>query len=506
MARIIGAEDLGDEHRVSTGGRPSFQQGVIFTSAGTALNIAFLFLETAVATRVLETDSYGVYVLLTVVVNFLVMVVDFGCKTALTQLIASNDRLRQAALTNTMLIFRLTVIAIISALARLGQSLLLPLDPSGALLEYVAYVPLMLAVASLDELFLAALQGFQAYHHMAVAQIARSVLRLCLSTVFLVILKLGVMSLVYSWIISFAASAFYQYLVLPIPKRLRCRLPLLFETLRFGIPLQGTRLLWFVSGRVDVLLLGALAGSGGVAYYNVATRIPAALVNLAQSYIAVYFPAMTALLAGGKRREARRMLDHSLRLMSFGLGLVTLTAVLFSQSIIVLLFSEKYAASSAVFAVLMIALHMTLLVNLMGYALTSAGYPERSLGASVIRTALTVTADVLLIPALGFAGAAWARMIAYYATNPICVWLLRRSGIRTTVAPYLKQTALLWLCVALFWSMRPTAIVYKVAIVVFFFVLNLILCTVSRDDLKLVLPEAITGRLGIRKGTLSNGR
>lgn len=494
-----------NEHQSYQAPRPTFYQGVVFTGAGTAVNITLLFLETMVAARLLDADSFGIFVLLVLVVNFLVMVVDFGCTTALTQLIASSDSARQAAIAHSAMLFRVGLLVVVSAITWLARDALLLLDPSGALLEYAVYIPVMLVVASLDELLFGALQGLQAYHHMAVAQIVRSVLRLALSIVFLVILRAGVMSLVYSWIISFAASTAYQYLILPLPKRLRCRRSLLNELLRFGLPLQGNRLLWFASGQVDVLLLGAFMGPTGVAYYTIGARIPSALLRLAQSYTAVFFPAMTELLAKGKRRQARRMLDHSLRLISFATALSALIAVLFSQQIVTLLFSEKYAASSAVFAVLMIALHMTLLVNLMGHTLTSAGYPRRSLGASVIRTALTVAADVLLIPSIGFVGPAWANMISYYVTNPVSVSLLRRSGILVTVAPYIKQTVLLWFCVALFWWAQPTEVLSRLAIIVLFLVLNIGLSTISAGDLKLVLPDAVTKRLGMSKGATSNG-
>lgn len=495
------------EEQPESSTRPSsFRRGVFFTGSGAGVNITFLFLETVVAARLLAKDSYGTYVLLIVVVNSLVMAVDFGCKTALTQLIASSDRIRQAALAHSALVFRLMVIVVVSALIWLGRDLFVLVDPSGALLRYAAYVPMMLVVTSLDELFLAMLQGFQAYHHMAVAQIVRSVLRLGLSTVFLVTLKLGVMALVYSWIISFMVSAAYQYLVLPLPRRFVCQRSLLGKILGFGFPLQLDRFLWFVSGQLATLLLGTLVGPTAVAYYAVAARIPSASIRLAQSYIEVYFPTMAALLAGGKGRQARWMLDHSLRLISFVVALVALIAVLFGQQIITILFSDKYTASSGAFALLMIALHMTVLVTLMGYTLTSAGFPGRSLGANVIRTTLTVLADLLLIPVLGFMGPAYASLVSYYVANPVCVWLLRRSGMLVTVAPYVKQTALLLLCAVLFWWTQPAAFTYKVAIIVLFVILNIALSTISLDDLRLVLPEAVTRRLGIPQEALSNGR
>ncbi len=486
--------------------RSSFRQGVLFTGFGTLVNIISLFLETMVAVRMLSTEDYGVYIVLIAVVNFFVTIVDFGCKTAVTQFIANSDQGRQAVLAHSTLIFRLIVLAGVSAIIWLAQDLMRFLDPSGDLRYYTAYIPVLLAVASLDELFTAALQGFQAFQHMAIAQIGRSLLRLCLSIVFLVVFRLGVMALVFSWVISFAISATYQYVVLPVSKRIVWELSLLGEMLRFGFPIQLNRVLWYVSSRIDVLLLSALVGPTSVAFYSIAATIPSALIRLAQSYVAVFFPTMAALLAEGKRRQATWMLDHSLRLCSFAGALAALGAVVLGKEIITLLFSEEYAASSMAFALLMMAFHMTFLVMLTGYTLTVAGFPRRALGQDTTNAALGVVGDLLLIPYLGFVGPAIAQMISSYVANLVSIWLLWRSGVRPTVIDYVKQTALLWLCAALFWLTEPEGLIYKLAIIALFVILNAALATISIADLNLILPDAVTRRLNLLQEALTHGR
>ena len=66
----------------------------------------------------------------------------------------------------------------------------------------------------------------------------------------------------------------------------------------------------------------------------------------------------------------------------------------------------------------------------MGYALTAAGYPGRSLGENSIRTTLNLLGNLVLIPILGTVGPAIARLLSVYISNPINVWLLRRSNQR----------------------------------------------------------------------------
>lgn len=477
-------------------GNLSFWQGVSYTSAGTALNIIFLLLETMVAVRVLDTQVYGIYALMVIGVNFLVMITDFGSTSSVTQLIASSDPSRQSTLASSALSFRIIVIVLLSAITLLVPATILLLDPSLALLNYIIYIPVMLIMVALDESLYGILQGYKAFQHMAIANGLRTILRLGLSIVFLLISQIGIIGLIYSWIISFGVAVIYQILVLPHPRWSPPSRHVLGEILRFGFPLQLNRFLWFVSGRADVLLLGAFMGPSAVALFEVGGRIPSALVRLTQSYSAVYFPTMTELLSRGENNRAHQLLNRSLVLVSFFMALAALISVIFGQEIISMLFSTKYETSSMVFSLLMIGLQMNVLVTLMGYTLTSAGYPGRSLAANAARETLIVAAALILIPIWGLIGPAVGKLAAYYMANPLSIWMLRRSHIRVVSAPYIKQTALLWLGAILFWWLQPQGFVIKATMILIFIVANLAFSTIAREDLALILPDTLSKRLG----------
>jgi PST family polysaccharide transporter len=263
---------------------------VMLTSGAAMINMAFLFLETTLAARLVSTDQYGVYVLIVAVVNFVMMIVDFGSKTAVTQLIARGDGPSRTALVNTALVFRVGVIAIVAVFIWLSRDLLAVVVPSLDVLPYVDQLPAMILVASLDQLLFGMLQGFQAYRSLAIAQILRSVLRLGLTAMLLGPLALGVTGLLYSWTLSFGLSALYQYLALPITRSVQLARAPLSELLRFGAPLQMAGCLWFVFTRIQTFILGAFGGPSAVALFAVASRIPEALQQVAESYMAVYFP------------------------------------------------------------------------------------------------------------------------------------------------------------------------------------------------------------------------
>src|SRR5207247_5420550 len=117
----------------------------------------------------LPVTVYGSYMLLLTTVQFLMMALDFGCKSSVTQLLSRGDRSRQGTVVGSVLAFRIVILAAAGAVILLFRGLLALIDPSPDLAEYVGYIPFMLATASLDELLSAILQGFQAYRSMTTA-------------------------------------------------------------------------------------------------------------------------------------------------------------------------------------------------------------------------------------------------------------------------------------------------------------------------------------------------
>jgi O-antigen/teichoic acid export membrane protein len=370
----------------------------------------------------------------------------------------------------------------------LTRDLIALVGPGNAVRPYVDQLPAMILVASLDQLLFGMLQGFQAYQSLAIAQIFRSVLRLGLTAVLLGPLGLGVTGLMYSWTLSFGMSALYQYWTLPVAKGVQFARAPLSELIRFGAPLQVAGCLWFVFTRIQTFILGAFGGPSAVALFAVASRIPEALQQVAESYMAVYFPKMTALLATSRHAQASKMFETSLRMVSFGTAVLALACVLMSTEITEIIFSSRYAASAPAFAVLMIGLHMVLVVNLMGYTLTSAGHPRRSLVVDVIRTSAVLAASLALVPMFGFMGAAYARLISSYSGAPAVVWLLRRDGPSDRSGAWFKSTALLVVCSALAALTQPLGPLARVGVAVAFVVLSARLGVISLDDLRLMIP------------------
>lgn len=484
-------------------------KGFAFTSVASVINIIALFAESIIAIRLLSKVDWGIYVLLITVTNFIMMATDFGFKISITQFIASGNKEQQAVLTNSVLSLRVIICLLMSVAVWFGRDLLNWIDPSGGVLLYATLIPAMYVVGSIEQLLSGMLKGFKRYDHAAIGQALRSVARVVLTVVLLLVFDLGILALIYSWIISFAITSIYLYMQLPVPKRWRLHAPSLREIVRFGAPIQASAFLWYVSWQLHIVLLSTLAGPAYVALFDVANRIPAALNRFSDSYVSIFFPTMSSLLAENKREKATWMLNQSLRLSAFVLGIGVLFAVLFSREIMGILFSSEYAETASAFSLLMVSFHMTFMVHLLGYTLTSAGYPEKSLVENSVRTAISTALGLLLIPTFRYFGAAIGQLVSNYAANPVAVYLLRQVDIRVQIAPYAKQTALLiafciagWFVGGMELELMPS-IAYRLLMLVGFIAGSFLLSIVSLDDLQIVLPKSVQAKLGIQKAEVS---
>lgn len=477
--------------------QPGFLQSVLSVGSANLITIIFLFLEIMVAVRLLDTASYGIFVLLIAITNFFVMFIDCGSKTAMPQLIASSEPDKQAKLVSSIILLRFIIIAAAFIIILPGKSLLSLFISSPEIRQYAVFVLMMIMSASFDELLNSILQGFHAYNHIAISTCLRSAMRLVLTIFFLMVMKLDMMGLVYSWIISACLSALYQLIFTSVPIRFEINRHTLKEILKFGFPLQLSRFIWFVSGRVNIFLLGILALPSSVALFDAGEKIPKALHSLSASFITVFYPSMTRLLAEGKIEKAEKMLDQAMRIISVAAAFLALIAVLFSKEIVTLLFSAKYSNSNHVFAILMIAFHLEFLVQLMGYTLTSAGYPGRSLVENTVRVIVIILGNIILIPRIGIAGAAFATLIANYIAVPLSIWLLGRSKIPVNVTMFIKTVFIFLVFAGLFWWFQPTYLIIKFAILLLYIIINLSFSTITRADLAAMLPDAMTRRIVI---------
>jgi len=475
-------------------GVPSFRLGVFSVGAGSLISILVLLVEAVIIARILSVADLGIYAFLLASLGFLVIVVDFGFRTSATQYIASSPPYQQDRIVNSLTIMRLVAIAGISVLIWLASATVSGLLNARDLLGLFLFMPVVLLFASLDELQDSFLRGFSRYKHIAAARILRGVLRLALSSLMLLALGWGLMGLMISWAVSFAASAAFQWLAVPARRRWWFRWSTVKPILRFGVPLQLNRYLWFAFSRAHTFILAALAGPVGVAFLAVATRLPDGLQRLFLSYDAIYHPTLVRHFQLQEREAATAIIGRSLRLFNFVTIFLVWGAVLFGGDLIIALFGDRYAGAAPTLVVLLIALSLSSSANLLGYALTAHGRPQKSLIVNCLRSAISLGAGILLIGQYGFVGAAYAMTLSILVSAPLAWWYLQREQLPAYVPIHARQILLLAACVAALFFLPPVAIGMRIVMLLMFPLVAAIFSLLLFEDLSLIIPDKLLER------------
>lgn len=472
-----------------------FRRGVASVGGGSLISVVALFVEAIIVARALPIEDMGVYVFFQASLALLTIAVDLGFRTTAAQFLsAETDPQQRSDLVNSLLLLRLGVVAVVSAVVLAASPAITRALAMPGAVGPMLYMPVILALSSLDELETGMLQGFHRYKLIAIAQVARSALRLAISAMVLMVLHMGLMALMASWIISLGVSVLVQFAGMPIRRQLKVNWPLAWRALKFGLPVQMTRYLWFGMQRVDTFVLSAITGPVGVAFYDVAGRVPQGVSRLLDAFYAVYHPTLSSRFARQEHSAARRLMRQSLRLFAFATLGLAWAGVLFGRQMIVLLFKERYADAAPTFVVVLLSMSLASTINLMGYALTASGRPGKAFAVNLLRSSVSFGGDFLLIPLMGFIGAAYATLVSQLVAAPLAWWYLRRQQLPAYGRLFAQQLALAAAIYAAFLWLPPLNVMLRVGLLAAFPALALALSLVSADDLTLLLPERFMPR------------
>lgn len=179
-----------------------------------------------------------------------------------------------------------------------------------------------------------------------------------------------------------------------------------------------------VSSRLELLLLGRLAGPSAAGVYSVALTLAMRLDTLDQSLIVVMLPRANRLVGRASiRRYARRVLAGSI-----GLALLVGAAAVAIYLSISLLYGARYGASAGIFLALTPSVLFDLATSALFLPAFALNRPRVLAAADWLRVAVLGGAGALLIPGFGGYGAAAARLLSRAA-----------GGVYTLRALYANQ-------------------------------------------------------------------
>lgn len=202
------------------------------------------------------------------------------------------------------------------------------------------------------------------------------------------------------------------------------RSPLARSALASGGVLLTANLAVLAYNSGDSLLLKAFLGDRAVGLYGSAYRViqvPLAAFN------AVTFAAfpLLARLAKGQAAEARRLAGRLVSVALVGGVALALALAWGAEPVVHALFGSEYGESARALRLLAFAIPLDFVVSTLGTAHVAAGRERPLAWCAGSAAVLNLAANVVLIPRLGIAGAAWATLGTY-----ALLWMLYAFAIR----------------------------------------------------------------------------
>lgn len=198
--------------------------------------------------------------------------------------------------------------------------------------------------------------------------------------------------------------------------------PALIRTsLALGLRGQAGNLLQFLNLRLDVLLIPALLQLSAAGVYLVAVRASEVLTQVAGAAGSLIFPAV----AGDPDPASATLTQRTVRVSLLLVAAAALVLILVTDPLLSIAFGPAYAGASTSLRILAVAMLPLSLTRILAGDLKGRGRPGIVSVATLAALAWTLGLDLLLIPALGIAGAAIASLAAYAVSAAILLAAFR---------------------------------------------------------------------------------
>lgn len=211
--------------------------------------------------------------------------------------------------------------------------------------------------------------------------------------------------------------------------------------LRSSVPLALLAGLGLVNYRLDIVLLGGLAGARDVGIYAVATRFVDSVLPLAAFFVAAAFPILSAgasLPRADRQRRARRASEFLL-LASLP---IAVGGCVFAPALVHLVAGPAYADAVLPLRLLLASVPFSYLSTFLVFMLVAADEQRRVVPLLLASIGLNLVLNVALIPGYGYDGPAVATLASEVAGAAALIVIVRRTlGVQPLAIALLKSPA-----------------------------------------------------------------
>jgi len=467
-----------------------FFSGTVFIGIARVSTIIFGLISVMIVTRYLETETYGSYVLVLTLSGFFVQFFSFGLGLVIPKyLVSADDENYKVTLQNTVFHFRLFITSIVILVFLVFRHFLESFFNTELFPDIFIALLILFFLASLSHLFESILRGLLEFKAIGIIEFVSEATELALLSILIIVYGLDFWGLLAAKFIARIVSIVLSCRVSRYKHKWQCDIPLIKGMLKFGFPLQVQYIFDFTYSKLDTVIIGSLLGARGVAFYDIARKIPDSLMQLYSVFISVYFPISASVYATEKEEKTNYILNNSIRLLSFTAVFAALLVFLFGKDILILLFSEEYLESYWVLVLLMLGMVLALVEEILGYSLIAIGQPDKPLYINIVRAVVSLAGNLIILPIVGFIGAAVVYIFGNLVALPINVFFLRRKDLNPNLATFFKLIFIFGLLSMSFYILDPSLLLIKFIIALLFIPLSFLFSVITLRDIRIVFGE-----------------
>jgi len=375
--------------------------------------------------RELGDASYGVYSLVTAIVGYFA-VIDINVTAGSIKYVAEFNASRDQARINETLCFGLCVYALLGLLGALVL-----FGGAGYFVTRLFEVPAALEGEAIATLRLAALGFFLGQLQSYLNSIPQSLMRYDVSSRIEMLFGTGVPLLTVG-VLLLGHGLFEVILVRVLASAVNCLI--LWRWIRRLLPglawrrpgaairraLLGFSGYAFLShfatmsyAYADKLIIGALVGVTGLAYFTVASTLANRVLGLSYRLSGVFFPAASTLAALGEIAYLKRLYLKASRYVVFINASVLALVAVFAYEILYYWMDPRFArAGQVILAVMALSQFIDSLTSLPSLVNDGMGHPRYSGMFALARAAFGLLVVYLGVAVWGIDGAAWGHLLA----------------------------------------------------------------------------------------------
>jgi PST family polysaccharide transporter len=287
--------------------------------------------------RILFPEVFGVYAIVTFVVQFFAAFGDVGIGAALIQKKGelSTEELSTIFWLQQMLIC--VVVGIVFAVASLALWVYPSLPPGSVWLIRAMAIGLMFT--SLKTIPAILMERNLDFNRIALVDIAES-LAFHVSVIAFALAGYEVWSFIFAVLIRSLLGMLMMYFLSSWRPKLQFRFGAVESLVRFGLPYQFNSILGFIKEAVTPLFVGGYAGAAAVGYLNFSKNLAFAPLMLSETFNRVAFPSFSRIQ--DDRELLARTVERSIRSLTLVMFPIVALMVALGPEIIHVVFTDKW--------------------------------------------------------------------------------------------------------------------------------------------------------------------